>query len=65
MVLGLAGFGVQPLIVGDLKPDYRDLIEALAARSSTSRPAAAASTSSTTAERWPPPSGSRATSGPG
>jgi hypothetical protein len=29
MVLGLAGFGVQPLILGDLKPDYRDLIEAL------------------------------------
>lgn len=29
MVLGLAGYGVQPLILGDLKPDYRDLIEAL------------------------------------
>lgn len=29
MVLGLAGFGVQPLILGDLKPDYRDLIQAL------------------------------------
>ncbi|MGH3371531.1 MAG: helicase HerA domain-containing protein, partial [Nocardioidaceae bacterium] len=29
MVLGLAGYGVQPLILGDLKPDYRDLIVAL------------------------------------
>ncbi|TCO41073.1 hypothetical protein EV646_116165 [Kribbella antiqua] len=29
MALGLAGYGVQPLILGDLKPDYRDLIEAL------------------------------------
>ncbi|WP_238177142.1 hypothetical protein [Kribbella sp. VKM Ac-2566] len=29
MALGLAGHGVQPLILGDLKPDYRDLIEAL------------------------------------
>jgi hypothetical protein len=29
MVLGLAGFGVQPLILGDLKPDFRDLIVAL------------------------------------
>ncbi|WP_238164452.1 ATP/GTP-binding protein [Kribbella pittospori] len=29
MALGLAGYGVQPLVLGDLKPDYRDLIEAL------------------------------------
>ena len=29
MVLGLAGFGVIPLVLGDLKPDYVDLIEAL------------------------------------
>ncbi|GAB3205329.1 hypothetical protein SAMN02745673_00931 [Marinactinospora thermotolerans DSM 45154] len=29
MVLGLAGYGVQPLVLGDLKPDYVDLIEAL------------------------------------
>ncbi|MGW2793583.1 ATP/GTP-binding protein [Streptomyces sp. NPDC001251] len=29
MVLGLAGYGVQPLIFGDLKPDYVDLIRAL------------------------------------
>ncbi len=28
-VLGLAGYGVQPLILGDLKPDYVALIEAL------------------------------------
>ncbi len=27
--LGLAGYGVQPLVFGDLKPDYVDLIEAL------------------------------------
>jgi hypothetical protein len=26
MALGLAGFGVQPLVLGDLKPDYVDLI---------------------------------------
>jgi len=29
MALGLAGFGVQPLILGDLKPDYVDLVRAL------------------------------------
>lgn len=29
MTTGLAGNGVQPLILGDLKPDYVDLIEAL------------------------------------
>lgn len=29
MALGLAGYGVHPLVFGDLKPDYRDLIEAL------------------------------------
>ncbi|MFW5421087.1 ATP/GTP-binding protein [Nocardiopsis sp. CNT-189] len=29
MALGLAGYGVQPLVLGDLKPDYVDLIEAL------------------------------------
>ncbi len=29
MALGLAGFGVAPLIFGDLKPDYKDLVEAL------------------------------------
>jgi hypothetical protein len=29
MVLSLAGFGVLPLVLGDLKPDYVDLIEAL------------------------------------
>ncbi|TDX03542.1 tyrosine-type recombinase/integrase family protein [Kribbella sp. VKM Ac-2566] len=29
MALGLAGHGVQPLLLGDLKPDHRDLIEAL------------------------------------
>ncbi|MGH3302131.1 MAG: ATP/GTP-binding protein [Streptosporangiaceae bacterium] len=28
-VLGLAGFGTYPLILGDLKPDYTDLIRAL------------------------------------
>ncbi|MFE1130799.1 ATP/GTP-binding protein [Streptomyces albidoflavus] len=28
-VLGLAGYGVLPMIVGDLKPDYVDLIRAL------------------------------------
>lgn len=28
-VLGLAGYGVQPLVLGDLKPDYVALIEAL------------------------------------
>ncbi|WTX00839.1 ATP/GTP-binding protein (plasmid) [Streptomycetaceae bacterium NBC_01309] len=27
--LGLAGYGVQPLVFGDLKPDYVDLIKAL------------------------------------
>lgn len=27
--LGLAGFGVQPLVLGDLKPDYVDLVRAL------------------------------------
>lgn len=27
--LGLAGYGVQPLVFGDLKPDYVDLIHAL------------------------------------
>lgn len=29
MALGLSGFGVQPLVLGDLKPDYVDLIDAL------------------------------------
>ncbi|WP_331758118.1 ATP/GTP-binding protein [[Kitasatospora] papulosa] len=29
MCLGLAGYGVHPLIFGDLKPDYVDLIRAL------------------------------------
>lgn len=29
MVLGLAGYGVVPFVLGDLKPDYVDLVEAL------------------------------------
>lgn len=29
MALGLAGYGIQPLVLGDLKPDYKDLIQAL------------------------------------
>ena len=29
MALSLAGFGVLPLVLGDLKPDYVDLIAAL------------------------------------
>jgi hypothetical protein len=29
MATGLSGFGVQPFILGDLKPDYVDLVEAL------------------------------------
>ncbi len=29
MALGMAGYGIQPLVLGDLKPDYKDLIEAL------------------------------------
>jgi hypothetical protein len=29
MALGLSGFGTLPLILGDLKPDYVDLVEAL------------------------------------
>lgn len=29
MCIGLAGYGVQPLVLGDLKPDYVDLIRAL------------------------------------
>ncbi|WP_249011187.1 hypothetical protein [Conexibacter sp. DBS9H8] len=29
MALGLAGFGVAPLVLGDLKPDYVDLVQAL------------------------------------
>jgi hypothetical protein len=29
MGLGLAGYGVIPVVLGDLKPDYRDLIQAL------------------------------------
>ena len=29
MALGLAGFGVMPLVLGDLKPDYVDLVGAL------------------------------------
>ena len=29
MALGLAGFGVMPLVLGDLKPDYVDLVQAL------------------------------------
>lgn len=29
MATGLSGYGVQPFILGDLKPDYVDLVEAL------------------------------------
>ena len=29
MALGLTGIGVMPLVLGDLKPDYVDLIRAL------------------------------------
>lgn len=29
MALGLAGYGVMPLVLGDLKPDYKDLVVAL------------------------------------
>jgi len=29
MALGLAGYGVQPLVLGDLKPDHVDLIKAM------------------------------------
>jgi hypothetical protein len=29
MALGLTGYGVMPLVLGDLKPDYVDLIDAL------------------------------------
>lgn len=29
MALGLTGYGVMPMVLGDLKPDYVDLIEAL------------------------------------
>lgn len=29
MATGLAGYGVMPLVLGDLKPDYVDMIEAL------------------------------------
>ena len=29
MALGLTGYGVMPLVLGDLKPDYVDLIQAL------------------------------------
>jgi hypothetical protein len=29
MALGLAGYGVLPLVLGDLKPDYVDLVEAV------------------------------------
>ena len=29
MALGLAGFGTMPVILGDLKPDYVDLVQAL------------------------------------
>ena len=29
MAIGLSGFGIQPLIFGDLKPDYVDVISAL------------------------------------
>ncbi|MEU1121962.1 MULTISPECIES: ATP/GTP-binding protein [unclassified Streptomyces] len=29
MALGLAGYGVHPLVLGDLKPDYVDLVRAL------------------------------------
>jgi hypothetical protein len=29
MALGLAGFGAVPLVLGDLKPDYVDLVQAL------------------------------------
>ena len=29
MATGLAGYGVMPLVLGDLKPDYVDMVEAL------------------------------------
>jgi hypothetical protein len=29
MALGLAGYGVMPLVLGDLKPDYVDLVESI------------------------------------
>ncbi|MGY1622161.1 hypothetical protein ACI789_08205 [Geodermatophilus sp. SYSU D00965] len=29
MALGLAGYGVLPMVLGDLKPDYVDLVEAI------------------------------------
>jgi len=29
LVLGLVGFGIRPLVLGDLKPDYADLVAAL------------------------------------
>src|SRR5690625_317663 len=29
MATGLAGYGVMPIVLGDLKPDYVDLVEAL------------------------------------
>ncbi|GGM81965.1 ATPase [Longimycelium tulufanense] len=29
LVLGLTGYGVRPLVLGDLKPDYADLVAAL------------------------------------
>lgn len=29
MLLGTAGFGIRPLVLGDLKPDYSDLVQAL------------------------------------
>lgn len=33
MALGLAGYGVHPFILGDLKPDYLDLVTPWAATS--------------------------------
>ena len=58
MATGLAGYGTIPLVLGDLKPDYVDLIEALDGRSSRSAAAAATSTSSTPARRPTPRTGS-------
>ncbi|MGC5412952.1 ATP/GTP-binding protein, partial [Streptomyces sp. DT225] len=29
MALGLAGYGTYPMVFGDLKPDYADLVDAL------------------------------------
>ena len=38
MALGLAGFGVMPLVLGDLKPDYVDLIERAGRAGDPARP---------------------------